>query len=488
MTKHPNPAIERAMQSVAEATPKAEADPTRPVYHFRPPANWMNDPNGTIYHNGYYHLFYQHNPYGDAWNHMHWGHARSKDLLHWEHLPIGLWPSEELGEGHCFSGCAAIGPNEEPLLIYTKVAPFENDRAKPEDNEQWLALGSADWLTWEKWEGNPLLAPGGQGAPHFKSGWRDPYIFQAEGRNFLVLGAETDDTQEVSLYEAEDESLMRWTYRGPLVSTPPQERFFYECPNFINLGEKWALLTSPYDLVDYVVGTFDVNTLAFTPETRGIIDHGLGYTDHIAKTGGQPNWYASNTLYDPDGRCILLGWLRGFAPDRGWNGALALPRVMTLGPDNRPRIVPLPELSELRAKQLTSQSNLGVNGTHQLNGIQGDTLELQVTLDLGSAQKAGIKVRCSDDGEQGVAISYDGRHLDVAGTTIPFELGQDEPQLELHIFIDKSVLEVFVNQGRVCVTRVIYPPVDDLGVALFAKGGTTTATALNVWEMQEIWS
>ncbi|MEM7131093.1 MAG: glycoside hydrolase family 32 protein [Chloroflexota bacterium] len=486
MPQPTNPDIERAMQSVGEATPKAEADPTRPVYHFRPPANWMNDPNGTIYHNGYYHLFYQHNPYGDAWAHMHWGHARSKDLLRWEHLPIGLWPSLELGEGHCFSGCAAIGPNDQPMLIYSKVAPFEKDR-KPEDNEQWLALGSSDWLTWEKWQGNPLLGPGGQGAPHFKSGWRDPYVFQAEGRNFLVLGAETDETQEVALYEAEDESLLRWTYRGPLVHTPAKERFFYECPNFINLGEKWALLTSPYNLVDYVVGTFDVDSLTFTPETKGIIDYGLGYTDHMAKTGEQPNWYASNTLYDPEGRCILLGWLRGFAPNRGWNGTLALPRVMTLGPDNRPRIVPIPELSDLRTKQLTSQSNIVVNGTHKLEGVQGDTLELKVEMDMGTAQKVGLKVRCDDNGEQGVSIDYNGQNLNVAGTVVPFELSKEESALELHIFIDKSVIEVFVNQGRACVTRVVYPPVDHLSVVLFASGGDANISMLDVWAVGRIW-
>lgn len=482
MTQITNSAIERAMQSVAEAIPKAESDPTRPVFHFCPPANWMNDPNGTIYHNGYYHLFYQHNPYGDGWDHMHWGHARSKDLLHWEHLPIGLWPSLELGEGHCFSGCAAVGPNDQPMLIYTKVSPLQQDRTKQEDNEQWLALGDSDWTTWEKWAGNPLLSSGGEGAPRFKSGWRDPYIFEAAGRTFLVLGAEQEETQEVALYEATDESLMRWEYCGPLVQTPTREGFFYECPNFINLGEKWALLTSPYDLVDYVIGTFDVDTLTFTPETTGIIDHGLGYTDHLTKTGEQPNWYASNTLYDPDGRCILLGWLRGFASGRGWNGALALPRVMTLGSDNRPRIVPLPELSNLRVNALTHQTDLTVNGIHKLE-LQGDTLEIKVRLEMGRAQKAGINLRCADDGEEGVPVSFDGQNLHVAGTVVPFELNQDESQLALHIFIDKSVMEVFVNDGRACITRVIYPPAGDLGVALFAEGGDAVASVVEVWEV-----
>src|SRR5438552_13308335 len=103
-----NPAIARAMSSIAQAAGAAAADSRRPLYHFHPPANWMNDPNGPIYHQGYYHLFYQHNPYGEQWGHMHWGHARSRDLVRWEHLPIALWPSADKGEEHCFSGCATL--------------------------------------------------------------------------------------------------------------------------------------------------------------------------------------------------------------------------------------------------------------------------------------------------------------------------------------------------------------------------------------------
>jgi beta-fructofuranosidase len=108
MSSVPNPAIDRATQGVAAALMRAAADSTRPVYHFRPPAQWMNDPNGVIFHEGWYHIFYQHNPYGDNWGHMHWGHARSRDLVDWDHLPIALWPSLELGEEHCFSGCATV--------------------------------------------------------------------------------------------------------------------------------------------------------------------------------------------------------------------------------------------------------------------------------------------------------------------------------------------------------------------------------------------
>ena len=142
---------------------------------------------------------------------------------------------------------------------------------------------------------------------------------------FLVLGGETDETREVGLYEAVDDSLLRWRYCGPLVREQRDERRrFLECPNFVQIppsepgGEaKWILLTSPYDLVEYTTGSFDLSTLTFTPEQHGILD--AGHDD-------MPNFYATNIVNDTEGNCVLLGWARGFAKGHGWNGALALPR------------------------------------------------------------------------------------------------------------------------------------------------------------------
>jgi len=123
--------LKRAMESVSAAIPTAAADPERPVYHFHPPANWHNDPNGTIFYRGWQHLFYQFNPYGATWGHMHWGHARSRDLVNWEHLPIALAPSEASGETAVFSGAAILTRDGEPRIFYTSIG----NRAP----EQWMA-------------------------------------------------------------------------------------------------------------------------------------------------------------------------------------------------------------------------------------------------------------------------------------------------------------------------------------------------------------
>jgi beta-fructofuranosidase len=480
MNKSDNAAIARAMESVQAAVPTARQDADRPRYHFRPPANWMNDPNGTIYHNGYYHLFYQHNPYGDGWGHMHWGHARSRDLVEWEHLPIALWPSLELGEKHVFSGCAAVNGNGQPMLFYTKVGP--GDQEPGTDNEQWAALGDPDWITWEKHPQNPILSLDNHGGPRFTSEWRDPYIFTEQGRTFMVLGVAEGVTESdvagVALYEALDESLARWQYHKLLIQKPISELPFFECPNFFKVDNSWILLTSPYAAIRYYTGPFDVESLTFTVEHEGILDPGQ-WDD------SRPNFYASNTLYDPQGRCILLGWVRGFAEGRGWNGCLALPRILTIGEDGRPRQHPIEQLTQLRGSQQTF-SNLSLNNeVLLLEGVSGTELEIQVTLHRGSAQRVGITLRSDASGAEGVTLVYDGHVLTVADCAISLPQREDAP-LTLHLFLDRSVLEVFANDGAVALTRVVTGVNENQGVALFAEGGSAQISQLDIWTLAAI--
>ncbi len=138
------PAIAAAEASVAAQAPLVAHDPNRPIYHFRPPAYWMNDPNGTIYHNGYYHVFYQFNPYADFSHDIHWGHTRSKDLVHWEQLPVAIPPSYDLDESGVWSGCMAINEEGRPVAFYTSVGV---GRKRP--FQQRATVGDDDLLTWQ---------------------------------------------------------------------------------------------------------------------------------------------------------------------------------------------------------------------------------------------------------------------------------------------------------------------------------------------------
>lgn len=469
--------IAQAMAAVAASVAKAESDPYRPRYHFRPPANWMNDPNGTIYANGYYHVFYQHNPYDDTWGHIHWGHARSRDLVRWEHLPIALWPSTELGESHCFSGCAGVTGDGQPIVIYTQVGP--GDRTEWQANGQWAALGDPDWITWQKHPQNPALSLKTHGGPTFEGDWRDPYIFHAAGRTFLVLGGVFDDTSAVALYEADDASLVHWTYRNLLYSEPRRQTRFLECPNFIQSGDKWVFLTSPYRPVEYVAGDFDVDSLAFTPRKKGVLDP--GYND-LAPA----NFYATNTLQAPDGRCILLAWVRGFAPSRGWSGYLAVPRVLNIDDDYQPRQQPVAELNQLRGAHHTVRDQQ-LDGNHiTLDRVDNASLEIQVTFDPGDAAHSGLRFHALNSGEKSLEITFDRQVLLVDGVPAPLAWLAGE-LLTLRIYLDGAGLELFAKGGRVSVTRTVDLPVGGMEIEMLARSGRAYLHSYDRWEMRAIW-
>jgi beta-fructofuranosidase len=160
---------------------------------------------------------------------------------------------------------------------------------------------------------------------------------------------------------------------------------------------------------------------------------------------------------------------------------------MTLGADGRPRQSPAAELKTLRSGHL-SIDNVNLNTDRYLaEGVGGDTLEVLAELEPGSSESVGINLRRSDDGQRAVTIRYDGQNLDVDGTTFPFQLAEDEETLKLHIFLDKSLMEVFVNDGRECVARVIYPEERDLGIEMFGSTGSAKRRRLDVWQMRGAW-
>ena len=400
-------ALLRAMSSVQNASERAAKDPARPQYHFRAPANWMNDPNGPIFHRGYYHMFYQHNPYGDGWGHMHWGHARSKDLVHWEHLPIALWPSEDKGEKHCFSGCAALNAKGEPMIFYTSIG-----HPKP---HCWIALPEdEDLLRWKKFEGNPILTEESPGIPYYD--FRDPFVFQHQGRTYMVHGGNLNKAKGgqavVTLYEAENPELTKWKYRSILFQHPDPKVVNIECPLFFAINDKFVLITSPHRACDYFVGNFDPVAGKFTSEQSGMLD----YSDQF---------YAPNTCVDDKGRRILWGWVRGFKDKRGWNGCLSVPRVLSL---ENGRLIqkPAPEVAALRTDEKT---------------VNPQQFEATIAFEAESKNEMG-------------PLKWDGERLSIAGVKVKLP---NEKRVEIRIFRDHALLEAFVNDGQHCVTRVIDP-------------------------------
>ncbi len=417
-------AIERAMRSVLAEVPRASADPDRPRRHLLPPGRWMNDPNGTILHDGWYHVFYQHHPYGDAWGSMHWGHARSRDLIHWQHLPIALAPHADRGEEHCFSGCIAIADDGTAKLIYTSIAP---KGGRP--SEQWCATGSVDLAQWQL--AGAAIGRDRAGEPEFDDAMRDPFVFAAGGKRWLVLGATLGDESVLPIYEAADGSLERWRYRGLMHREAKATLPYPECPNVMPLGNRMLTLVSPCGAVRWYLGRFADGH--FAVERTGAMD--------LAD-----QWYASNTLVDADGRTVVLGWVRGFPEKRGWSGCLAFPRLVEADARAGIRQLPHPCVATLRDGPPVIWRGV-VHGEHVLAADAGDGVELDLrargplTIQLDAAQSGGVELR------------WDGTSLHVAGAA--YAVAAPDGELDLRLFIDRSVIEIFADGGRSVITRVV---------------------------------
>ena len=469
--------------------PPAElrADPHRPAYHFTAPANWLNDPNGLIQWRGRYHLFYQHNPDRPSWGLMHWGHAVSDDLMHWEHLPIALTPSAEgPDQDGCFSGCAVVH-NGVPTIIYTGV--------RGEDQLPCLATSEDDDLVrWTKYPGNPIIA-----APPASEEFlifRDHSVWNEGGTWYQVIGSGIADRGGTALlYRSED--LVHWTYLHPLLigDKDAHEPFWtglaWECPDFFALGDRYALIVSVWDgpahYPAYFIGRYMDHRLEI--ETQGVLD-----------AGG--HFYAPQKFIDREGRRIMFGWLREGRSEElqvaaGWSGVMSLPRILSLRSDGELGITPAPELAVLRGTpRQVAEQDIPPDGSRRLDGTEGDCLELRATFVAGDATAFGLTIRCSPDGEERTSISYDpvGGNLTIDGTRSsrnPQSRGDvrsarltltNEP-LTLRVFLDRSVLEVFAND-RICITDRLYPErADSVGVELFAVGGGAKLLHLTAWEL-----
>ncbi len=461
--------LAKAEASVKAAAAKVKNDPNRPIYHLQPPAYWNNDPNGPLFYKGYYHLFYQFNPYGDDWGNMHWGHFRSKNLVHWEHQPIALWPSKSQGEDHVFSGCAAITKKGQPMLIYTSIG-----KRLP---EQWAAIPEDDSLVkWKKHPANPILTEKLHGDRKIYE-WRDPFVFESEGRTYMVCGGNLNDNKGgqavVNVYRAENDDLTQWKYLGVLFTHPDKEVRNIECPLFFPLDGKWVLIVSQGRPVQYFVGELDTKTMRFKAQKRGVMDYG--------------SYYAPNCMADKDGRRILWGWVQDFPKGKGWNGCMTVPRWIRTASDGLTLIQrPIPELEKLHGEGRTDD-NFSLSEEKVLKYVKGDALEIVPGLVRDTAEEIGLKLRRSTDGKKAVTISYNGKTLNVAGMEVPLSR-RPEQILSLHILMDRSVLEVYADEGRICITRLVDAAPEDLGVSVYARGGKAKVEWLRTWQMKSIWS
>jgi beta-fructofuranosidase len=479
------------------------ADLHRPQYHFLPPANWMNDPNGLIQWKGQYHLFYQYNPDGPCWGRMHWGHAVSGDLVHWTDLPLALAPTPGGPDGDgCWSGCA-VDDDGVPTLIYTGVYP----------ERPCVATSADDLYTWDKYAGNPVIVSPPEGLDVV--GFRDHSVWREGHTWYQVIGSGIRDIGGTALlYQSPD--LINWEYIRPILvgdkdqADPLPTGTMWECPDFFPLGDKHVLLVSAHGdgplYTAYFIGTYEGHE--FTPEILSKLDW------------GDIHFYAPQTMFDDQGRRIMFGWIQegrtGEAQRAaGWSGVMSLPRILSVRPDGLLGVEPAPELELLRGRHCRYTGvTLTPSSSGLLEDVWGDCLEIVAEFDPGGgAEQFGLKLRCSPDdapsecrlcrngGSEQTSVLYDriAGHLviDRRRSSLSLDAQRHVQEgvlnlaagegLRLHVFLDRSVVEIYAN-GRLCLTSRIYPSrTDSQGIGLFARGGSVWLRSLDVWEVNSIW-
>ena len=425
-----------------------------PKFHLAAPFGWINDPNGFCYFNGEYHMFYQYHPYSTEWGPMHWGHATSKDLISWEDKPVALAPDKVYDKDGCFSG-SAIEKDGKLYLMYTGHVNV-GDHC---EQTQCFAV-SEDGVTFEKTPGNPVI--GVPSLPEvFPFDYRDPKIWQHGKKYYCVIGSKTpENTGQVALYESVN--MKNWKFKSIAVRDRTDERTMWECPNLAELDGGDAMIISvtiPQDgfnlyRTDYIAGKFDYAAGIFDDGYRTLIDFGTDF-------------YAPQITTTPDGRVIMIGWLSMWGADMperedGWAGMMSIPRELIFDA-GKIRTVPAKEMKKLRGEGFT-QKNISLGERTELENFCGDVGELLVKVDLKTNPVFALELRADED--ERTVLSFDAesnilrldRENSGVGPKNPSEVRLKKSlKLDLQIFIDKSSIEIFANDGEAVISARIYP-------------------------------
>jgi fructan beta-fructosidase len=462
-------------------------DVTRPLVHFTPPAAWLNDPNGLVYLDGEYHAFYQHNPAADVWGPMHWGHAVSTDLLRWEHLPVALAPDEH---GTIFSGSAVVDQEDTAAFgAGTLVLLFTHHT---EDREvQSLAYSHDRGRTWKKYPGNPVLRD-----PEVGREFRDPKVFRYRNDDgdaywVMVLAA----GRSIRLYRSDD--LLNWTYQSSFGDGQPATLGVFECPDLFELPvdggpeQRWVLAVGHLtggptggSGTRYFVGSFDGKTFSTDDDL---------VRPRWADLGA--DFYATHTWSGvPDGRRLWAGWMNNWAyadriPSGGWRGALSIPRELGLVRAGDELLLTQRPIAELAGatRPILSLADVSVEqATAALAPIGGLHLDIAVELDLTAVadhQPVGLAVAVGDGERTTITydqvrsvVALDRRRSGETGFAPMFAAEHVASQrlgdrVRLRVLLDGGTVEVFVGDGRLTLSDLVFPSPASSNVELLAGTG-----------------
>jgi len=433
----------------AETESRLAGDPMRPQFHLLPAKNWMNDPNGPIYFNGHYHMFFQYNPLAAVWGDMSWNHAVSRDMLHWSHLPVALTPTVGSPDAFgVFSG-SAIQVGKRVYAVYTGTRESTPELATIRDGEN--KIQESQCLAWSddpllvKWtkDAQPIVPLPPEGMKI--TGFRDPSAWKQGEWYYMTVGSGVARVGGcVLLYRSKD--LKAWEYlheltsgawNGKVTANPCDDGEMWECPEFFALDGGHVLIYSTLGKVFWQSGVLDEATMKFAAKKTGLLD--------------LDSFYAPKTQLDGKGRRILWGWIQERRPEAamreaGWSGMMSLPRVLRLDADGTLRIETLPETAGLRAGRVSTEK-VGAGTESVLKRANGE-----VVCSGNKGNSFGFTL--STDAGELLGVQYVGeRHVFVAdGKEIALEAG-DVPRL--HAFVDGSVIELIVSE-RIGYTKRFY--------------------------------
>lgn len=446
----------------------------RPTFHYTPPKNWVNDPNGLVYLDGEYHLFYQYNPFGEKWGHMSWGHAVSPDLKNWQTLPLAI-PEFDNADGTktmIFSGCAVVDSSNTSGLFkkgFKKglVAIFTS-HIEGKAQHQSLAYSSDKGRTWKHYDNNPVLDIG-------LKDFRDPNVIWYPERQVWIMSLVKPLDYLVQFYESKD--LKSWNLLSEFGKQGDMTRI-WECPSLTKVPvagtnqSKWVVMVSSghrqknYLAVQYFVGDFDGKT--FTPQKQQdvmLVDEGKDF-------------YASIPFYNlpkKHKKPVMIGWLNDWEyandiPTVGFRGGFSVAREMSLFQENG--LYKLQQNPIVKSDILTEKLSLKVGDklNSKLAKSNNNAYRLQLTINLLNSKGFDLELLKNDANSS--ILSYD-----VATETLSFDrtksgnvdfhkrfssiesvkISPEKNQLKLEILVDKSVVEIFANSGKAVITDLVFP-------------------------------
>jgi len=487
----------------------------RPQVHFSPPTSWMNDPNGLVFFEGEYHLFYQYYPDAMVWGPMHWGHSVSTDLLHWQHLPIALYPDSL---GYIFSGSAVIdykntsglGKPDKPAMIaiYCYHSPVLEKAGKDNYQTQGMAYSLDKGRTWAKYAGNPIVPNPGL------RDFRDPKVSWNEEINKWIMTLAVGDC--IRFYSSDD--LKKWSYESEFGKTQGAHGGVWECPDLIKMpvkgskGEsKWVLLVSINpggpnggSATQYFTGNF--NGHQFMSENQKIrwIDYGKDNYAGVTFSGIPEN----------DGRSILIGWMSNWqyatsVPTEPWRSAMTFPRQLTLEKEGNDYFIcsnPIDEIEQLRERKVTINQFVTSVRKDLTKEVPFGLSAIEIIADFslpksGSAGEFGFEL--SNSKGESLAVGYNkelkrfvidrqnsGRSdfsKDFRGIHISDEIKTGNT-ISMHLIVDVASVELFAQSGIVAMTDIFFPTEVFNSLGVYTNRGTINCEKIMIYKLNNIWN